>query len=108
MLTAARDLVRQQGLVSLQEVAVKLGVPTDVARAILQKWVDKGRIERLPTPNACTGCTLCDSAPRELYRWHEHAADGAASASSTDQSEAGCKTSVPSSCSAAGPFQDQE
>lgn len=107
MLTAARNLVRQQGLVSLQEIALKLGVPADVARAVLQKWVDKGRIERLPMPSTCAGCTLCDSAPRELYRWRENAADGDASAPSTDQSKDGCNTRVPSSCPAAGPFQDQ-
>lgn len=83
MLIAARDLVRQQGVISLQEVAFKLGVPADIARAALQKWVDKGRVERLPTPAACIGCTLCDSAPRELYHWcHQDAAGGTASSSS--------------------------
>ncbi|MCF7978893.1 MAG: FeoC-like transcriptional regulator [Chromatiaceae bacterium] len=73
MLTTARDLVREQGVISLQEVAFKLGVPSQVARAMLQKWVAKGLIEPLPTTAACAGCTLCDSAPRELYRWCESA-----------------------------------
>jgi len=111
MLTSARDLVREQGVISAQEVALKLGVPADVARAALQKWVEKGRIERLPTPAACIGCMLCDSAPREFYRWCGKAAGGItddlSSTSSADQSEGGCNTRVPSACPAGGPFQDQ-
>ena len=71
MLTATRDLLRQQGLVSVQEVALKLAVPADVARALLQKWVAKGYAEPLPSPSACSGCRLCDSRPRECYRWRE-------------------------------------
>ncbi|NEX16679.1 MAG: hypothetical protein C1943_08630 [Halochromatium sp.] len=71
MLTTTRDLLRQQGLISVQEVALKLAVPADVARALLQKWVAKGCAEPLPPSSACSGCTVCDSTPREFYRWCE-------------------------------------
>ncbi|MBK5930931.1 FeoC-like transcriptional regulator [Halochromatium salexigens] len=101
MLIQARDLVRQQGLASLQEVALQLGVSSEVARALLAKWVAKGRIERLPTATACSGCTLCDSAPRELYRWSGNRADSAA------HSRSGRSSKVPSTCPAAGPSQGQ-
>ncbi|MEA3640184.1 MAG: FeoC-like transcriptional regulator [Lamprobacter sp.] len=107
MLTRARDLVRQQGVISVQEVALNLAVPTDVARALLQKWVDKGRIAQLPTPTACTGCMLCDPAPRELYHWQATAEEDADSASGADQSEVGRSTRVPSRCPAARPPQGQ-
>jgi hypothetical protein len=107
MLTAARDLVRRQGLASLQEVALKLGVPADVARALLQKWVEKGRIERLPIPTVCSGCTLCDSAPREVYQWCEDIAAVGTDGSLSDQSEAGNSVKVPKDCPAAGPPHSQ-
>jgi DeoR/GlpR family transcriptional regulator of sugar metabolism len=90
MLIQARDLVRQQGLASLQEVALQLGVSSEVARALLAKWVAKGHIERLPTATACSGCTLCDSAPRELYRWSERRDDSSA------HSLPGCNAKAPS------------
>lgn len=101
MLTQARDLVRQQGVASLQEVAFQLGVSNAVARALLQKWIEKGRIERLATPSACSGCTLCDSAPREFYRWCEPPNENRA------QSGSGSNSKVPSTCPAAGPSQGQ-
>ena len=106
MLPAVRDLVKRQGLVSVQEVALHLGIPAEVARALLQKWVNKGRIAPVPTPPGCIGCTLCDSAPRELYRWCGDAA-GRVDASSRGQSETGRSTKVPSACPAAGPSQGQ-
>lgn len=105
MLTQARDLVRQQGLASLQEVALQLSVSSEVARALLGKWVEKGRIERLPTPTACSGCTLCDSAPRELYRWSERGDENGAQSGSAPGS--GRSSKVPSTCPSAGPSQGQ-
>ncbi|MBK5941042.1 FeoC-like transcriptional regulator [Halochromatium roseum] len=90
MLTRARDLVREQGVISLQEVALKLGVPSQVARAMLHKWVAKGRIEQLPTTTACAGCSLCDGAPRELYYWPQAADRSASNAWSAAQSEPSC------------------
>ncbi|WP_462321117.1 FeoC-like transcriptional regulator [Halochromatium sp.] len=110
MLTTARDLVRQQGIASLQEVAQKLSVPADVARTLLQKWVDKGRIERLPAPTACTDCALCDSAPLELYHWCDEGSgvsDSAPAVSARAQSKVGLSTKLPSACPAAGPPQGQ-
>lgn len=107
MLTTARDLVREQGVISLQEVALKLGVPSQVARAMLQKWVAKGRIEPLPTAAACAGCTLCDSAPRELYRWCESADSSSSSACSAAQSGPGCSTKVPTDARASESAQGQ-
>ncbi len=103
MLASVRELVRRQGVVSLQEVALATGVPAEVARAMLQKWVDKGRIEALPTPPACSGCALCDSAPRELYRWRE-AKVGIEGGE--PQSAVGCKIRRPSA-GPEGPFQGQ-
>lgn len=103
MLTAARDLVRQHGVISLQEVARELDAPIEVAQALLQKWVAKGRIEQLPTPSACSGCALCDAAARRLYRCCERADPAAAEPGS----EPGSKLRVPRSCPAAGPPQSQ-
>jgi hypothetical protein len=67
-------------VVSLQEVSNRLGVSPEVGRALLQKWIDKGRVERLPPHPACLGCSLCDSSPRELYRWRQPEPEGSAAA----------------------------
>lgn len=103
MLPAVRDLVKRQGLASVQEVALHLGVPADVARALLHKWVDKGRIAPVRTPPSCSGCTLCDSTPRELYRWCDSGAD---IKRSDAQSGTDCKIRVPSKAESE-PFQGQ-
>jgi len=99
MLTAARDYVRERGLTSLRDVALHLGVSEDVAAALLQKWLDKGRIERVNTMLKCSACDLCGSAAISLYRW-----TGSRDRASADHPAAGRSVSVPSDCPA-GPSQ---
>jgi len=101
MLTDARDFVRSQGVTSLQEVATHLGVATDIAEALLQKWLDKGRIEQLPSIPRCGGCDRCSPAVQMLYRWRTQDAPG------PNQPEPGRSISVPNACPEDGPPQDQ-
>lgn len=102
MLTAARDFVCAQGVTSLREVALNLGVSEEVAAALMQKWIDKGRIERVATAPRCSGCDLCSSAATSLYRWA-----GPQAAERSDQSASGRNVKVPSDCPAGGPSQGQ-
>jgi hypothetical protein len=102
MLTAARDFVRAQQVTSLREVALHLGVPEDVAEALLQKWLQKGRIERIPSLPKCHACNLCSEAAQSLYRWR-----GAPDAEASNHPDAGTNVKVPSTCPAAGPSQGQ-
>jgi hypothetical protein len=101
MLTAARDYVRERGLTSLRDVALHLGVSEDVAAALLQKWVDKGRIDRVTAVPRCSACDLCGSAAASLYRW-----TGPPDLARADHREGGRSMRVPSDCPA-GPSQGQ-
>ena len=102
MLTAARDFVRAQGVTSLHEVAMHLGVSEEVADALMQKWLEKGRIERVATRPKCSACDLCAGAPTSLYRW-----TGSQPSENPDQPEPGRSVKVPSDCPAGGPSQGQ-
>lgn len=102
MLSQARDFVRRQGVSSLREVALHLDVTEDVAASLLQKWLDKGVVERITALPRCSACDLCSSAARTLYRW-----SGSKPADAADDGEAGSNVKVPNDCPAAGPPQGQ-
>jgi hypothetical protein len=101
MLRATRDFMRSQGIASVPELSAHLGVPTEVARALLQKWLDKGRIELVQTLPKCSGCDRCGPAGQELYRWLPDTAP------EVSNLESGSRISSPSTCPDDGPPQGQ-
>lgn len=71
MLTAVRDAVEARPAVSLADVASRVGAHPGAVRGMLDVWVRKGVIRRVPTP--CGGCTDCDPATIEMYQTVETA-----------------------------------
>jgi len=65
-----RDLVRRHGQIPLKELCGQLHIPPDTARAILNKLIRKGQVEKLPPRTPCAGgCRLCPPETVEIYRW---------------------------------------
>jgi len=46
-----------------------LGVSATALSGMLQILQRKGRVERLPAPLKCHGCTHCEGKALEFYRW---------------------------------------
>lgn len=73
MILQLRDLLRQSGRLPLRELAIKLNLPPEVARAILERLIRKGQVERLPAGTLCGGgCKSCPPETVEIYRWIDH------------------------------------
>ncbi len=69
MLSNLKHYLSKRPMASLSDIALNLNVEPDVARAMLQRWIAKGRVERLDGADGCSGCDLCQAGVRELYRW---------------------------------------
>lgn len=72
ILSDLRDYLKTHRRVALQDMAYRFDTEPDALRGMLQKWISKGRIRKLPTGTACGGgCCKCDSGSIELYEWVE-------------------------------------
>ena len=71
MLSKIRDYMIRRPAVSLYDLALHLQAQPDAVRGMLQHWIDKGRIRKLPRPGRCAGCqaAVCDPTQSELYEW---------------------------------------
>jgi hypothetical protein len=76
MLSRLRDYLQQRRVAPLSDIALHLGVAPDVARAMLERWQRKGRIERVDTGRVCGSCDRCAVGALEVYRWCDGAGDG--------------------------------
>ncbi len=67
MLTSIREYLQSHDTASLTEIARHIDADPDAVRGMLDHWVRKGNVELVPI--ACGGCTDCDPATIEIYRW---------------------------------------
>lgn len=70
ILTEVRDYLKQQGQAPLRDLALTFGMEQEAMRAVLDHWMRKGRVEKLPQGTACGGgCSSCAPQTVEIYRW---------------------------------------
>ncbi|HID45137.1 MAG TPA: sugar metabolism transcriptional regulator [Chromatiaceae bacterium] len=70
ILSELRDYIKNRQRVALLDMAHHFDAEPDALRGMLDKWVAKGRIERLPQGTECGGgCCKCDPATTEIYEW---------------------------------------
>lgn len=69
MLRQIRVFFQQQRTASLAELAGRFGVTADAMRGMLEHWVRKGRLRRLPASRVCPQCAGCEAAALEIYEW---------------------------------------
>jgi len=70
ILTEIRDYLKLKGQAPLRDMALEFGMDQDALRPILEQWIAKGKIEKLPQGTACGGgCHSCEPETIELYRW---------------------------------------
>jgi putative ferrous iron transport protein C len=70
MLSELRSYLRQQQRVALKDMATQFDIDTGALQGMLDKWISKGYVRKLPAGTACgSGCCQCDPALIELYEW---------------------------------------
>lgn len=67
MLSTVARFLEQRRTASLSDIARHVDAEPDAVRGMLDVWVRKGKVCRVPV--ACGGCTQCDPATIETYRW---------------------------------------
>ena len=64
------DYLRTHRRAALIDMAHRFETDPDALRGMLEKWIAKGRVEKLPLGTACgNGCGKCDPATTEIYEW---------------------------------------
>jgi hypothetical protein len=62
----------ERRMASLADLSVHFGVEPDAMRGMLEQWIRKGRLNKLPQGVACQGCCeACNSDKLEIYQWME-------------------------------------
>lgn len=70
ILAELRDYLKSNRRAALIDMAHRFDIAPDALRGMLEKWVAKGRVEKLPQGSGCSGaCCKCDPASTEIYEW---------------------------------------
>ena len=70
ILSQIRDYLQIHRRAALSDLAIHFATDPDVMRAMLERWVAKGRVGKLPLGSQCGGgCYKCDPVTIELYEW---------------------------------------
>jgi hypothetical protein len=70
ILSELRDYLKTHQRSALIDMAYRFDIDPDALRGMLEKWVAKGRVVKLPQGSLCSGgCRKCDPATTELYEW---------------------------------------
>lgn len=70
ILSDLRNYLRENRRVALADLATHFNIDADALRGMLDKWISKGSLRKLPPGTACGGsCCKCDPASIELYEW---------------------------------------
>ena len=70
ILTEIRDYLKAKGQAPLRDMALEFKMEQDALRPILEQWISKGKITKLPQGTACGGgCHSCEPEAIELYQW---------------------------------------
>lgn len=74
MLTEIKEYLITHKRVFVPDVATHFNVPPEVAHAVLDHWVRKGKVSRLDVEGQCqAGCGKPCSGPLDVYEWIDRA-----------------------------------
>ncbi|HNQ03298.1 MAG TPA: FeoC-like transcriptional regulator [Thiobacillaceae bacterium] len=69
ILSRINDYMRLHRRASVADMALGLDAAPEAVKGMLDVLERKGRVRRLPSGTACTGCCKCDPNTVELYEW---------------------------------------
>lgn len=65
-----RDYLKEKGQASLRDMALTFNMEQEALRPILEQWISKGKVEKLPQGTKCGGgCSSCAPEQIEIYKW---------------------------------------
>ena len=72
ILTDVRDYLKRQGQAPLRDMALTFGMEQEALRPLLEHWIAKSKVIKLPAGTACGGgCSSCKPQTIEIYQWLE-------------------------------------
>ena len=72
ILSELRDYLQTHKRAALVDLAYRFDSDPDAIRGMLEKWMAKGKVMKLPQGTVCGGgCSSCDPATIEIYAWKE-------------------------------------
>ncbi len=70
ILSELKQYLQQRRQVTLADVVNHFDVDANVARDMLQVWMNKGKVQRLQAAASCgSACSQCDPMTTEVYVW---------------------------------------
>lgn len=70
ILTEIKQYLKSNRSASLTDLSVRFHVEPDAMRGMLDQWIKKGRIKKLPEGSGCSNCCAnCNSGHLEIYEW---------------------------------------
>jgi hypothetical protein len=71
ILTDIKHYLQEHGQAPLLDMSLHFDMEQDALRGLLENWVRKGKVRKLPAGTSCSGCTSCDPVDIEIYAWVE-------------------------------------
>jgi hypothetical protein len=69
ILTQVRDYLKQHDQAPLRDMALTFQMEPEALKPLLEHWMHKGKVEKLPEGTPCQGCSSCAPQSIEIYRW---------------------------------------
>jgi len=70
ILSELGEYLRRNKRAALIDMANYFATDPEALRGMLDKWMAKGRVQKLPPGTECgSGCCKCDIASIEIYEW---------------------------------------
>ena len=70
LLSKIKRYFSQQPVTSLADLSVHFRVEPEAMRGMLEQWIRKGKLRKLPQGTPCPNCCeACKSESLELYKW---------------------------------------
>lgn len=67
LLEEIQNHIQQKGRASLAQLEMHFDIEAHALEGMLAHLIRKGRIQQLPTPERCHGCTSCSTAALQFY-----------------------------------------
>jgi len=70
ILSDIKEYFSNHGMASLADLSVHFSVEVEAMRGMLEQWVRKGKLRKLPRGASCSSCCeACNSNNLEIYEW---------------------------------------
>jgi len=69
ILSDIKDYLQQRQQACVSDIALHFGASVDATRGMLETWIRKGKVRRLPSMTCGSSCGKCAPEQMELYEW---------------------------------------